>query len=382
MVFDRMTDASVVAGPARLALFLPMLEDGGAERVMLQLAASFARRGHDVDLVVAVAGGPLDSQVPPGVRVVELGARRALAALPSLARYLSRERPRALLSTLEHANIMAVWAARLARTDARVVLREASVLLPRDQMKGVGPHVLRALMRRFYRWAHTIVAVSLGVADSLQRGLGLVPERVRTIYNPIVTPELYRKAEAPLDDPWFAAGAPPVIMGMGRLVPAKDFPTLLRAFARVHAQRRARLVILGEGEERARLEALAQGLGVAADVRLAGYDHNPFRYLSRATVFALSSIYEGLPGALIQAMACGCRVISTDYEGGAREIFDGIAAAPLVPPRDPEALARGLGALLDDAARGPARVAYALERFSEAGTVDAYLRVLGVGESG
>jgi glycosyltransferase involved in cell wall biosynthesis len=256
------------------------------------------------------------------------------------------------------------------------------VLLPRDQMKGVGPHVLRALMRRFYRWAHTIVAVSLGVADSLQRGLGLVPERVRTIYNPIVTPELYRKAEAPLDDPWFAAGAPPVIMGMGRLVPAKDFPTLLRAFARVHAQRRVRLVLLGEGEERARLEALAQGLGVAADVRLAGYDHNPFRYLSRATVFALSSIYEGLPGALIQAMACGCRVISTDYEGGAREIFDGIAAAPLVPPRDPEALARGLGALLDDAARGPARVAYALERFSEAGTVDAYLRVLGVGESG
>ena len=368
----------VAAAPARLALFLPMLEDGGAERVMLQLAASFAARGQAVDLVLAVAGGPLDSQIPAGLRVVNLGARRSIAALPALARYLRRERPAALLSTLEHANIMAVWAARLARTRARIVLREASVLMPRDQMKGVGPHVLRALMRRFYRWAYAIVAVSTGVAESLQRGLGILPERIRTIYNPIVTPALFEKAQAPLDDPWFAPGAPPVVMGMGRLVAAKDFPTLLRAFARVRAQRPARLVILGEGEERSALEALARELGVAPDVRLAGYDHNPFRYLGRATVFALSSIYEGLPGALIQAMACGCRVISTDGEGGSREILDGGALAPLVPPRDVEAMARGIGALLDDAARAPARVVYPLERFSEAGTVDAYLRVLGV----
>src|SRR5438445_5145738 len=111
----------VAAAPARLALFLPTLDDGGAERVMLQLAASFAARGHAVDLVLAVPGGPLDSQIPGGLRVVDLGARRSIAALPALARYLSRERPAALLSTLEHANIMAVWAARLARTRARIV---------------------------------------------------------------------------------------------------------------------------------------------------------------------------------------------------------------------------------------------------------------------
>ena len=321
--------------------------------------------------------GPLTSQIPPNVRVVDFGARRAIAALPAFARYLRRERPQALLSTLEHANIMSVWAARLSLTSVRVVLREASVLLPRDQMKTLRPHVERVLMRRFYPSAHAVVAVSQGVADSLQSGLGLPREKLRTIYNPILTPALHRAAAEPLDDPWFAAGAPPVILGVGRLAPAKDFSTLIRAFAEVRAARPARLVILGEGAERPALEALAEGLGVAGDVRLAGYDHNPFRWFARATVFALSSIYEGLPGALIQAMACGCRVISTDCPGGAREILDGGALAPLVPMRDPHALARGLAALLDDAARDPARKRYALDRFTEEATVGAYLRVLG-----
>jgi glycosyltransferase involved in cell wall biosynthesis len=136
-------------------------------------------------------------------------------------------------------------------------------------------------------------------------------------------------------------------------------------------------VILGEGPERRRLEQLARQLDVAGDVRLPGYDHNPFRYMSRASVFALSSIYEGLPGALIQAMACGCRVVSTDCPGGAREVLEDGASGPLVPPGDPSALARGISALLDQARIGPPRVAHRLDRFSEAAAVEAYLQVLG-----
>jgi glycosyltransferase involved in cell wall biosynthesis len=365
--------------PPRLALFLPTLDDGGAERVMLQLGASFSARGHAVDLVLAVPGGPLESQIPAGVRVVDLAARRSARALPALVRYLASERPRALLSTLEHSNILAVWAGFLSRTRARIVLREANVLLPKDQMRGWKPHVVHALMRRFYRSASAIVAVSESVAESLIDGLGLPRQRVRTIYNPVVTPELAKKAAAPLDDPWFAPGAPPVVLGVGRLAPQKDFATLVRAFAQVRAQRPARLVILGEGEERASLEALAGQLGVQGDVRLAGYDHNPFRYMQRSSVFALSSIFEGLPGALIQAMACGCRVISTDCPGGSKEILEGGALGPLVPMRDPQALAAGISTLLNDADQNPARLRHPVERFTEQATVDEYLRVLGVG---
>ena len=367
-----------VGSNERLALFLPTLDDGGAERVMLQLAASFSARGHAVDLVIAIPGGPLEAQVPSGPRLVSLEASRTVLALPALIRYLRRERPLTLLSTLEHANVLAIGAGTFARTGVPIVLREANVLLPAVEL-GRKARLLRGLMRQTYRAASRIVAVSRSVANSLTEELGLETERIRTIYNPIVTAALYEKAAAPLEDPWFAPGAPPVVLGVGRLAPQKDFPTLLRAFAQVRAGRQARLVILGEGPERRPLEQLAGQLGVAADVKLPGYDHNPFRYMSRAAVFALSSVYEGLPGALIQAMACGCRVISTDCPGGAREVLEvGVGTVgPLVPPRDPSALARGLSALLDQARIGPPRVLHSVERFSERAAVDAYLDVLG-----
>ena len=163
------------------------------------------------------------------------------------------------------------------------------------------------------------------------------------------------------------------------MAPEKDYPTLLRAFAKVRAQRPARLLILGEGKERPALQALTQELAIGADVRMPGFEQNPLRYMRRATVFALSSIWEGLPGALIQGMACGARVISTDCPGGSREVLQDGALGPLVPPGDVDAFARGIVGLLADADKGPARLQYPLERFSERATVDDYLRVLGVG---
>jgi glycosyltransferase involved in cell wall biosynthesis len=359
-----------------MALFLPTLDDGGAERVMLQLGASLSARGCAVDLVVGIPGGPLDSQVPPPVRVVSLAASRSICALPGLVRYLRRERPSALLSTLEHSNLIAVWAGRLARAHTRVVLREASMVMPAITLQSRRLRVQRALMRGCYGWADAIVAVSHNVADSLTRELGMPTRLVHTIYNPIITDDLPSKAETSLDDPWFAPGAPPVVLAAGRLAPEKDHATLIRAFAAVRARRPARLVILGEGRQRGTLEALARELDVSADVRLPGFDHNPFRWMRRSAVFALSSTFEGLPGALIQAMACGCRVISTDCPGGTREVLDGGARGPLVPIGDAAALARGIAALLDDAERDPARRVHAVDRFSERATVDQYLRIL------
>ncbi|HVZ75546.1 MAG TPA: glycosyltransferase [Polyangia bacterium] len=365
----------------RLALFLPRLDDGGAERVMLQLGSSFARRGHAVDLVLATSGGPLWSQIPPALAVVDLAARRTTTALPDLVRYLRRARPAALLSTLEHSNVLAVGAAaiarKIARVSTRVVLREANVLLPWRELGDAKARALRLLMAGAYRGADGVVAVSDSVARTIVAELKLPEARVRTIYNPIVTDDLATKAESDVDDAWFTPGAPPVVLGVGRLVAQKDFATLVRAFARVRATRPARLVILGEGEDRGALEALARELGVADDVRLPGFDHNPFRFMRRAAVFALSSVFEGLPGALIQAMACGCRVVSTDCPGGSSEVLEAGRLAPLVSMRDPEALARAIAAQLDAAAR-EGRAKYPVDRFTEAGAVDAYLNALGV----
>lgn len=348
---------------------------------MLQLCAGFTRRGHSVDLVVAIPGGPLEKRIPEGIRVVDLKQKRSIAALPALAGYLRRERPSAILSTLEHSNILSVWATALARTSTRTVLREASVLLPRDQFKGARPHVQRALMKQVYPRASAIVAVSKSVEEDLVRGLGIAPSQIQTIYNPVVELDLEQRASEPVDDPWFSPGAPPVVMAAGRLSPEKDFANLVRAFGHARKKRTARLVIFGEGKERQRLEALVHELGLEADVRLPGYEMNVYRYMKRAAVFVLSSIFEGLPGSLIQAMACGARVVSTDCPGGSREVLETAASKTsglLVPVKDSVALGEAIVALLDDHAKGPDRVAHGIDRFREEASLDAYLAVLGV----
>ena len=193
------------------------------------------------------------------------------------------------------------------------------------------------------------MAVSHGVGDSLAELADIPRERITTIYNPTVTPDLHAGARVPLDHPWFRPDAPPVVPGAGRLVPPKDFPTLLRAFARVRAQRPARLVILGEGKRRGELETLAATLGITADTAMPGFVENPYPYMARAAVFVLSSVREGLPNVLIEALACGCPVVSTDCPSGPAEVLDGERYGRLVPTGDDAALARALCATLEKA---------------------------------
>jgi glycosyltransferase involved in cell wall biosynthesis len=231
------------------------------------------------------------------------------------------------------------------------------------------------LAGRFYPWADAIIAVSDGVADDVARVTSLPRESITTIHNPVVTPELQEKMRAPLDHPWFAPGNPPVLLAVGRLVDQKDFPTLLKAFARVRAVRKARLIILGEGKERPELEALTGKLGVASDVDLPGFVLNPFPYMIRASALVLSSAWEGLPGVLIEAMACGCPVVSTDCPSGPAEILNGGAYGPLVPVGDDAALAKAILSVLEappDSERLRAQAAL----FSVDRATDQYLQVL------
>jgi glycosyltransferase involved in cell wall biosynthesis len=361
----------------RIALFIATLRGSGAERSTVNLANALADRGHPVDLVLGIGGGPFLKLVKPDVRVVHLGARSALGALalaprrprdfaalapmlasldapktlgaiPRLASYLRRERPRALLSALDHGNIAAVIARDIADVPTRIVISQRNHFSADiDNAKRARVSRLGPLIGRFYPRADAIAAVSRGVADDLADELGLARERVVAVYNAVAGPELTAQAEAPLDHPWFAKGLPPVILGVGKLKAQKDFPTLLRAFAELRRTRPVRLLILGEGPERSALEAMARDLGVAGDVALPGFAENPFAYMARADVFALSSAFEGLPGVLIQAIACGCPVVSTDCPSGPDEILEGGRHGRLVPVGDASALARAIAATLD-----------------------------------
>jgi glycosyltransferase involved in cell wall biosynthesis len=272
-------------------------------------------------------------------------------------------------------NLAAIWARRLSGAQTKVVASER-----------VGyPHFLGADRRHKWRWrylapllarnyprADGIVAVSEGVADELAHYTGLARERISVIYNPVVTPAVYERAREPVTHPWFVERDRPVILGVGRLADMKDFSTLLRAFARLRAGRAARLVILGEGKRRRALEALVKELGVAEDVDLPGWAGNPYPFMANADLFALSSRGEGLPNALLEAMAVGCPVVSTDCPSGPREILDGGRYGPLVAVGDDAGLARAMAETLD---APPARNVL-MERaamFSQERSADAHL---------
>lgn len=319
-----------------LAFLLPSLRGGGAERVVIDLAREAATRGHLVDMVVVNTEGSVLDEVGGGVRMVVLERTRAALALPALVGYLRRYRPRALLTTLEHTNVLAVVAGRLAG-GVRVVVREANTVS--EDAKGLKGRAVKGLMRLAYRRAHAVVAVSVGVAASLEVELGLAPDRISVIANPVITARVREGADEPVEHPWFGVGEPPVVLGVGRLTEQKGFDVLLRAFALVRASVSCRLVILGEGEERGALEELSRSLGVEQDVALPGFVANPFPFMAHCGVFVLSSRWEGLPNVLIQAMALGARAVATDCRSGPAEVTEDGNVAPLVPVDDVPELA-------------------------------------------
>jgi glycosyltransferase involved in cell wall biosynthesis len=337
--------------PPRVMFFCPTLGEGGADRVVLTLLQRLDRARVSPQLALLRREGALVGDVPADVPTFALGSRRLLLAAPDLARLLRRERPDVLFSTHGGSNIIAAIAHALARSPARLVLSERSALLRRDRSRARRALELPA-KRVTYRRADLVTAVSSGVARELATLLGLAASRIRVVGNPVVDDDLAAAAAEPVDHPWFAArAAVPVIVAVGRLVEVKDYPTLLDAFARIRAARPARLFVLGEGPLRGALEARVRAAGLAGDVALHGFDRNPFKYMARARVLLHASLAEGLPGALIQAMACGTPVVSTDCDFGPREVIarsghDGF----LVPVGDARALAERTLALLADAA--------------------------------
>jgi glycosyltransferase involved in cell wall biosynthesis len=336
-------------GSARVAIFTSNMDGGGAERAMAKLAAGIADEGYHVDLVLGRAEGHYLDEVVDAVRIVDLRAPRLVASIPGLVRYLRRERPAALLTSMNYVNVVGIWAWMLARVDTRLVVNEQNALSLETSHSPRRRHrLMPRLIERFYPRAHRIVAVAEGTADDLARTAGLPRERIDVVHNPIVTPRLAALASAPVEHPWFGPGEPPVVVSVGRLSVQKDFGTLIQAFARVLRGRSARLMILGEGPERQTLEALVRTLELDDSVSLPGWVSNPYPSMRAAAAYALSSRWEGLPSVLIEALYCGPAIVATDCLSGPREILQGGRHGRLVPVGDVEALAQAI----DDALAG------------------------------
>ena len=392
-----------------VAFFLPTFPAGGQEQTTLLLMKGLVERGHRVDLLLERKTGAYLSRVPDAIRVHELrrrsrwsGYRRFITGWPSegfrhlygslglgqrsiplhrliaLVDYMESQRPDVVISAHDRAPLLAVWAAGIARQRVATVIIERSIFSRNfaasradARTHKIMQHRL-TLMRRLYPMADMRVAVSNGAAADLADILGLPRSAVRTMYNPVVRPELTARAAEFVDDLWLHNDNVPLIVTAGRLAPEKAQHVLVDAFARLRARGvDARLAILGEGPERERLAHRIAEHGLEAHVRMPGWAENPYAWMARSSLCVLPSEFEGLPNTLIEAMACGCPVVATDCPGGTREILADGAHGRLVPVGDSDALAEAMALTLADPP-SPAELQARAAEFSLERSVDAY----------
>lgn len=348
-------DVSQPSPNGRIACFIPNLDGGGAERVMIHLAEGFAAKGWVVDLVVGQVSGAYAASLPQQINLVDLRAKspQILTKTLSLIKYLKQQQPDVLLTTLDIMNA-AAWARRLAGVSTQVVMIVQTHLTQqfRDRYSPLLQWVRSQIVRQFYPWSDHLVAASQGVADDVAAMMEVNPDQVRVIYNPVVRSDLATRATEPVDHPWFSEGQMPVLLGVGRLVKQKDFATLIRAFAQVRAQRPCRLVIIGDTDDREAnikpgLEQLITDLDVGSEVAFFGFVENPYKYMALAQVFVLSSIYEGFGNVVAEALAVGTSVVSTDCESGPAEILGQGQFGRLTAVGDSYALATAIVEALD-----------------------------------
>ena len=328
-----------------LAFFFPTFTPGGIERVMITLSREFLSRGIEVDILVADRRGPFENRIPEEARIVDLEAGRVARSLFPVRNYLQHRQPDVLLSGHTHANLVCVWAALLSETDVTTAVG-VHTMESAKKRQGIKSRLIRRMVPATYRRADRIIAVSEGTAADASAITSLPRDRISVIRNPVSRPSDDQSTDV---HPWITADDRRVILGAGRLSPAKDFSTLVRAFKRVHeADASARLVILGEGDERPALERLVSQLEIEAYVDLPGYVDDPSPYMAGSNVFVLSSRREGFGLVLVEAMAVGTPVVSTDCPTGPDEILAYGEFGRLVPVGNPRAMANAILETMDD----------------------------------
>jgi glycosyltransferase involved in cell wall biosynthesis len=329
---------------ARIGIVIYSLAGAGAERVAVNLAREFLCMGHQVDFVLARREGELLASLPEAAGVFHADVASAAAWRAVIEAYAVAQRPDALLAMMEGAGVLALKAARAL---GRVPVYVVSHIHFSRHCRNAKRWKERLLMPLAARWylpsAAGVIGVSEGVSADIRRSAGLRHARVHTIYNPILTEEFYRLVAEPATHPWLAPSRDWLtVVTVGRLTEQKDHETLLRAVRAIKASRPVRLLIVGQGDRRGALESLARELDIADVVAFTGFDPNPHRQVARADVFALSSGWEGFGNVLVEALAAGVAVVSTDCPSGPSEILARGRFGALVPVGDSEALAAAI----------------------------------------
>lgn len=323
----------------RITFFIPSLAGGGAERMVLNLIRGLLDYPVQIDLVVATAYGELNNQIPQGINFVNLHQNRVSSALFPLVRFLRKNRPDILFSAVDNANLIAILANLLNRTKTKCVVSVHQMGSKfREIHYGFRERILRKGIWLLFRFAHKIVAVSSGVAEDLICELKINPSCITMIGNPILSNQKFEQ----LQNSPKKGQSDVLVVSAGRLVKEKDFQTLLSAFALVHKQLSCHLIIYGEGPERERLENQRDALGLSRDIDFPGFTEDIFQALTSADLCVVSSLTEGFGNVIVESLACGVPVVSTDCPSGPREILQDGKFGRLVDIEQPELLAEAI----------------------------------------
>jgi len=319
----------------KISIFLPNFGGGGAEKVMINLGKAFSAKGCSCEFVVADSAGPLKKLLD--LNVVNLKSGRIRYSIIALAKYLIEKKPDVLVAAHERANVCALIARQIARAKTKVVVTcHIDYSYTDRNNKSMNFKITKLLARHYYPKALRVVTVSEGAKQEIVKVLGLNPEFIKVIYNPVISNDLFLKSNEKIDDPWMNNSELPIIVAIGSLTQHKDHSTLISAFAEFRKKVESRLVILGEGPLRADLEQKIKALNIVDYVYMPGFVINPYAYLKKARCFALSSIWEALPTVLIEALALGVPIVSTYCAHGPTEILNNGEYGYLVPPQNVE----------------------------------------------
>jgi glycosyltransferase involved in cell wall biosynthesis len=336
-----------------VTIFSPTFSDGGGvSRVFVNLANGMAELGHRVALIVNRSGGTFLDQLNPRVELLLFKGRKTRELVGELLDYLLTRPPQVVLSGQPRDDEIMVKVRRKLRSPSVRFFVSVGTSIPEQARLNRRLRLGFALFRRRFRKTLSafdgIIIYSNGAAEELSDFLGIPRERIFVAPLPTVTPDLTRLAEEPADHSWLTHKDLPVVISVGRLARVKDFPTLLRAFDQLLDRRPCRLLIVGRGRQERRIRALISELKLSQDVDMVGFVDNPYAYIARADLLVVSSLREGGPQVLIEAMAAGTPVVSTDCPNGPREILEFGRYGPLVPRRDPLSLSIAMARTLDD----------------------------------
>lgn len=357
-----------------------MLGQGGADRVAVNLINELSKRGLDVRLALMKREGEFLHDIPPALLVSSKNVKSLWGFLLPLRKIIKAENPDVVFSLDGGVNILLGILSITSSRKCRYIVSERNVLFPPG--KNYLKYFVFNLIKFFtFRFVDGITVVSEGLKSEVAKTLLMKKSKIRVVYNPIVTPDLLKKAAEKVDHEWFYPDRKiPVVVHAGRFVYQKDHLTLLKAFAEVLDTITCRLFLLGDGPLLETCRGIVREMKISEYVCFAGFNKNPFKYFASCDLFVLSSRHEGMPGVLIQAMACGAPVISTNCKFGPQEIIN----APgknglLVPVGDFKKLADAMIKVLSDHAFKAyiaSNARSSISRFEVSNSVNSYIEAI------